>query len=225
MAAATARATTRPGRPRDWDKRSTIIETARRLFLEAGLDAVTIEGVAAAAGVSKVTVYSHFRDKSTLFESVIEEERQSLDRHRIAVTAQPNNLRDTLKQFGFQVVQFVTRPETVSMTRLLVAQLHRYPQLAQSFFDSGAAQRQRDLARLLSNAADLGELKLANARRAADHLLSMFTGLALVEQRYGLRPPPKSAEIEAHVSECVDVFLRAYSTVDGRGREDHLVED
>ena len=214
MGDATAQTISKRGRPRDWAKRSAIVEAARTRFLHSGLDAVTIEGVAQAAGVSKVTVYSHFQDKSALFEAVIEEERQRLHRNRIAIPTEPGNLRHTLEQFGIQFVRFVTLPETVAVNRVLTAQLHKYPQLARSFFDSGAGQLRRDLARLLSSAADAGQLNLVNGESPSDHLISMLAGLGLVEQRYGLTPPPKKAEIESHVTECVGMFLRAYSPDD-----------
>ncbi|WP_233599271.1 MULTISPECIES: TetR/AcrR family transcriptional regulator [unclassified Amycolatopsis] len=46
--------------------RARIAEIATRLFLERGFDEVTIAEVAAAAGVSKVTVFSHFERKEDL---------------------------------------------------------------------------------------------------------------------------------------------------------------
>ncbi|WP_033289067.1 TetR/AcrR family transcriptional regulator [Amycolatopsis jejuensis] len=46
--------------------RARIAEVATELFLEHGFDDVTIAQVAAAAGVSKVTVFSHFERKEDL---------------------------------------------------------------------------------------------------------------------------------------------------------------
>ncbi|MFD9891055.1 TetR/AcrR family transcriptional regulator [Amycolatopsis sp. NPDC059027] len=46
--------------------RARIAEIASELFLERGFDEVTIAEVAAAAGVSKVTVFSHFERKEDL---------------------------------------------------------------------------------------------------------------------------------------------------------------
>ena len=47
--------------------RAKIAETASRLFLERGFDAVTVADVAKAAGVSSVTVFNHFPRKEDLF--------------------------------------------------------------------------------------------------------------------------------------------------------------
>jgi AcrR family transcriptional regulator len=47
--------------------RAKISETAARLFLERGFDAVTVAEVARAAGVSSVTVFNHFPRKEDLY--------------------------------------------------------------------------------------------------------------------------------------------------------------
>src|SRR5689334_1832947 len=56
-----------PGRPKDAGKGAAILETAKRLFLSQGYEGVSMDQIAAEAGVSKLTVYSHFGDKETLF--------------------------------------------------------------------------------------------------------------------------------------------------------------
>ena len=61
-----------PGRPKDLEKRAAILEAGKRLFPRHGFDGTSMDAIAAEAGVSKLTVYSHFNDKETLFKSVIE---------------------------------------------------------------------------------------------------------------------------------------------------------
>lgn len=60
-----------PGRPKDLAKREAILEAAKALFLSLGYANTSMDAVAAAAGVSKLTVYSHFTDKQTLFCSAV----------------------------------------------------------------------------------------------------------------------------------------------------------
>ncbi len=52
-----------PGRPKDLGKRAAILEAAKVLFIEQGYTGVSMDAIAAQAGVSKLTVYSHFGDK------------------------------------------------------------------------------------------------------------------------------------------------------------------
>ena len=62
------------GRPRlDPDLRKTsIVETALRVFIEVGFVETTMEMIAARCAISKATLYSAFSSKRDLFTSVVE---------------------------------------------------------------------------------------------------------------------------------------------------------
>jgi AcrR family transcriptional regulator len=51
-------------------RRDKLLDVAERLFVTQGFRATTIEGLAEAAGLSKVTVYGYFADKDAVFEAV-----------------------------------------------------------------------------------------------------------------------------------------------------------
>jgi AcrR family transcriptional regulator len=51
-------------------RREKLIDAAEMLFLAQGFRATTMEGIADAAGMSKVTVYGYFRDKDAAFLGV-----------------------------------------------------------------------------------------------------------------------------------------------------------
>ena len=51
-------------------RRTHIVEAAGRLFRASGFRAVTMEAIAAEAGVAKATLYSYFSDKNTVFAAV-----------------------------------------------------------------------------------------------------------------------------------------------------------
>ncbi|MDP5227321.1 MULTISPECIES: TetR/AcrR family transcriptional regulator [Arthrobacter] len=59
-------------------RRAQLIEVARSLFAEKGLDATSIEEIAAVAGVSKPVVYEHFGAKERLYTAVVEIESAAL---------------------------------------------------------------------------------------------------------------------------------------------------
>jgi len=52
-------------------RRKNILEAARRLFLERGYPATTIEAIARSAEVSAVTVYNHYRTKGGVLLAVV----------------------------------------------------------------------------------------------------------------------------------------------------------
>ena len=61
-----------PGRPKDMEKRAAVLEAAKNLFVSRGFEGTSMDAVAAEAGVSKLTVYSHFGDKDTLFKAAVQ---------------------------------------------------------------------------------------------------------------------------------------------------------
>jgi AcrR family transcriptional regulator len=62
----TATAARGPGRPRSTEADRAILEAAVEIFAESGLDGLTVEGVAARAGVGKGTIYRRYPGKVEL---------------------------------------------------------------------------------------------------------------------------------------------------------------
>jgi AcrR family transcriptional regulator len=52
--------------------REQLVTEATRLFAERGFDATSVEAVLDAAGVSRGSLYHHFRSKEALFEAVLD---------------------------------------------------------------------------------------------------------------------------------------------------------
>src|SRR3990167_5928983 len=74
-----------PGRPKDMEKRTAVLEAAMVLFPSRGYDGVSMDAIAQAAGVSKLTVYSHFADKEALFGAAVTECCAQLLPHQLFV--------------------------------------------------------------------------------------------------------------------------------------------
>lgn len=51
-------------------KRRRLMEQAERLFLDKGYKGVTMEDIAAAAGISKMTIYNQYHSKENLFTEI-----------------------------------------------------------------------------------------------------------------------------------------------------------
>jgi AcrR family transcriptional regulator len=54
------------------ERRDRIVRAAKLVLLEKGLDASSMDDVAARAGTTKPTVYAHFKSKDELFSAVVE---------------------------------------------------------------------------------------------------------------------------------------------------------
>jgi AcrR family transcriptional regulator len=68
-----------PGRPRDPTADRAILDATVRLLIEQGYDAMSVEGVAAAAGVGKTTIYRRYAGKRELVVAAISSIAESLE--------------------------------------------------------------------------------------------------------------------------------------------------
>jgi len=59
------------GRPIDTSKLKSVISTARMLFAKNGFEKTTLDDIAEISGVTKMTIYSHFKSKEKLFGATI----------------------------------------------------------------------------------------------------------------------------------------------------------
>jgi TetR/AcrR family transcriptional repressor of mexJK operon len=187
-----------------------ILDAARTHFFEKGFDAVTIEGVASAAGVSKVTVYGHFSYKETLFKAFVEREVHTLNSLLTQLPRSIDDLRNTLIRFGMAFLDFITRPEVIQFNRLMMSVAPRHPQLVRLFFEAGPATIYAALTDLLRQAAFSQELSIANPERAADQLMAMWQSVDLMKFRLGLEATLLPERLLDYVEDCVDTMMRAW---------------
>lgn len=92
--------------------RSAILHAAERLFAERGISAVSMDSVAAAAGVGKGTLFRRFGDKAGLAVALLDEREREL---QAAVLSGPPPLGpgappgERLHAFASAYVEFVSR--------------------------------------------------------------------------------------------------------------------
>jgi AcrR family transcriptional regulator len=87
-------------------RREQLIVVGRQLFAEKGLDAASVEEVAARAKVSKPVVYEHFGGKEGLYAVVVDREvRSLLDRITAALTA--GNPHALLEQAAMALLDYI----------------------------------------------------------------------------------------------------------------------
>src|SRR6478609_2361556 len=89
----------RPGRLSAPERREHLLDVAAALVVEQGVDALTMEGVASRAGVSKGLGYAYFSNSDDLVVELFEREMTELDRRvaAAAVVAGADSLEDRLR--------------------------------------------------------------------------------------------------------------------------------
>ncbi|MGH8455654.1 MAG: TetR/AcrR family transcriptional regulator [Stenotrophobium sp.] len=186
------------------------MEAAKQLFAGKGFAGVSMDAIAAAAGVSKLTVYAHFGSKDELFQTAVAEKCQDYTPPDFFDTHSPLQLRERLNMIGHGFIGLVMSKETMDFYRLLVAQAGSGSHLGKLFFAAGPARNLVSLSKLLEHAHAAGELSVPDARRAAGHFFSLLQGVPHLRVLIGESAKIPARELHAHVEDVVDMFLRAY---------------
>ena len=199
-----------PGRPKDLAKRRAILDAAKTLFLSKGYASTSMDAVATEAGVSKLTVYSHFNDKETLFSAAVmakcEEQLPPLFFELPEGVAVETVLLNIARGFH----QLINSDESVNLHRLMMALGTQDPKLSQIFFDAGPERMVQGMERLLKRIDETGVLSIDLPRNAAEHFFCLLKGAGNFRLLYCCGEPLSEEAAESHVQEVVGLFMRAY---------------
>lgn len=192
------------------EKEARILKAATAVFAANGFSATTMDAIAAAAGLSKPTLYQYFASKDDLFSAMLAAPRDAmLD---VFVAEAGANHVAQLFSFAESYAATVMRPDLLSLARLIIGEAHRFPEVAQTYQQNGPDVVLARLMQFMVEQRKAGHLTFDDAELAAQD----FWGLILSAPRNAaLHHPdhiPNSAEISRHIRNGVKVFLRAYAT-------------
>lgn len=194
-------------------KRRQIIEGARRVFIEMGFDAASMNDITRAAGVSKGTIYVYFANKEELFEALIEEERQTIFANMYEALERGGGVRETLTAYGIALALKITSPTVLKAQRTVIAICERMPELGVRFYERGPKRGHDKLAVYLRRLVDAGELAIPDIDLAAYQFADLCMTGIFRQCLFGYRTEtPTREEIERNVASGVSVFLAAYGT-------------
>lgn len=193
--------------PKGKDNSTLIIDAARRLFLEHGYAATSMDVVASHAGVSKATVYALFESKDNLFAAMIEREG-----HRQLVTLEADALAPVgtvLREFATNAATLLLSPSNVALSRIVASEANRSPEIGRLFHTNGPAKLIGRLADYMAVAMQRGELRSAPPELAAAQFLAIIVADLQLRLAMGFKPPTVRRRNEI-VAAGVEVFLRGY---------------
>lgn len=168
--------TNSPGRPKDMAKRQAILDAAKILFLSNGYASTSMDAVAVEAGVSKLTVYSHFTDKETLFSAAVVakcEEQLPVMYFELPEGVPVEKVLLNIAR-GFHVL--INSEESVNLHRLMMTSGSQDPKLSQIFFEAGPMRMLQGMERLLCKIDQSGALRIAKPFTAAEHFFACSRG-------------------------------------------------
>lgn len=199
-----------PGRPKDLEKRAAILDAAKALFPARGYDGVSMDAIAQAAGVSKLTVYSHFQDKDTLFVEAVKARCEDLLPSDLFVARFEGPIRGQLLRIARAFFSLITSEDAVNIHRMMSRQLPDDSHLPRLFWEAGPKRTTEALAAFLQAEHAAGELHIPDGALAASQFFCLLKGEHHAKLTCGCHDPLDPAAVEKHLEATVDLFLRAY---------------
>ena len=152
--------------------RDLILHEATTLFLERGYHGISMREIAARVGVSKASLYYHFRDKEQLFLAILHANidliTNIVDRAR-----QEPTTRQQIRRMLFDLAQ--QAPRQHAMIRLASQEIGNLsPAARQTFVQHYHSHFIHTITAMLQAGIDAGELKVMDARQATWLLLGMM---------------------------------------------------
>jgi TetR/AcrR family transcriptional repressor of mexJK operon len=206
-----------PGRPKDLAKRAAILDAAKRMFTQLGFDGASMDQIAAEAGVSKLTVYSHFGDKEGLFAAAVKSHCDNSLPSSLFEPSPATPLRDRLMTIAEAFYAMISSPEAVAGHRILCSPQLASSPLPQLFWEAGPKRVQSQFAGLLERRIAAGELDIPDVPRAASQFFTLLKGEPHAQLVFGCGSLCGGG-VREHLVASVDLFLSAYAVRPESGR-------
>jgi TetR/AcrR family transcriptional repressor of mexJK operon len=193
-------------------KHNAIAGAASVLFARDGYERTSVDAIAAEAGVSKRTVYSHYVDKESLFLLVLRETYDVMrDRVSGIVDRTLRDVQDVEKSLAEcvrETVRAITRaPERSTLVRLIMSEAPHFPDVLALWRNGGIVPL---LAEALTPLAVAGRLATDDPAQAAEHLYALTFGQVNIKSMLGTIEL-SDAVADRIVTSGVRVFMRAYA--------------
>src|ERR1700693_5774895 len=196
------------------DRPEQIIKAALQVFGECGLANARLQDIAERAGVSKGTIYLYFPNKEELFREMVRQTAVArIERAEPAgVSGTPGN---QLLAFMRGYWAFVRSPVFITIYRLVLGELHQFPDLAKFYADEVVARGQKLIGGLIRRGIDAGEF------RDIDPMVAARMVVALIVMNGIWRDEHTGVPLLAHKSddevfnELAQFYLHAIAPSDG----------
>ena len=191
-----------------------IRDAATALFLKNGYLGTSMDEIAAAAKVSKQTVYTHFADKERLFTELVLGNTEVVEEFGQTIThllVETDDLANSLRQLARRYLSSVIKPQVLQLRRLVIGEAERFPELARTYYERVPERVLAALANSFERLGARGLLHLDDPLLAAGHFVALVLWIPLDRALF----IPDSGNLDVPESEGladlgVRVFLAAY---------------
>ncbi|WP_019928941.1 TetR/AcrR family transcriptional regulator [Nocardia sp. BMG111209] len=207
----------RPARgpdPRAVRTRTAVATAATRLFLAKGYQGTSVDDIAAAARVSKRSVYNNFGDKQRLFTEIVlgaTPTAADFTERLVAGLTEAADVPAALRELARRHLATVAQPAVLRLRRLIILEAGRFPELADEYFRRAPGRVIDALTGAFAALHERGALCAPDPRRAAEHYSYLVLGATLDTALFAPGAElPGPAELDRIADAGATAFLAAY---------------
>jgi TetR/AcrR family transcriptional regulator len=203
--------------------RALILESAERRFARYGYSKVTMDEIAAEAGLKKASLYYYFPTKEELYHAVLDQEFAKFQKDVELIVAGDNAARERILAYVDSRYEFFNRLLHLNTMDYRLATRNK-PAL-RAIFRRYAAQESRWLTSLFEEGQKRGEFGSVSPRKSAEAFLHLMQGLRarfMRDYEDGPVGPAIFSQFRRELLFITDIFLngiagrKAKRTVRGR---------
>jgi AcrR family transcriptional regulator len=206
-----------------------ILDAARKVFLERGFAAASIDEIAEIARSGKPTIYARFPGKEALFTAVVMRSVAANVARFDSYTPTGANIEERLESVAVTVLEWILLSDSIGLMRVAIAEAPRFPDLASSVFAMARERGGQAVGPLLAEAAQSDEFGALAAAFAPEHVTTtthLFQDLVIlplvIRALFGEKLKQLRAEIGPHATRSIAIFLAACRH-GGVGRQDRAL--
>ncbi len=158
-------------------------------------------------GGSKASLYSYFGSKEGLFLEVVIEECDKFQHDLHIPSVADESLEETLAAIGKRFLQMFIDSAGLELFRLIIAEVARFPDLAQRFYEQGPRRSRRALGEYLRLQHKAGRVDCPHPETSAAQFFELVKSVPHLRCTLGLPPFPPGQTHEDHIASAVDLFL------------------
>ncbi|MEP6835959.1 MAG: TetR/AcrR family transcriptional regulator [Gemmatimonas sp.] len=188
-----------------------ILDAAFHEFGERGLAGARLDDIAKRANVAKGTIYLYFPNKEELFREMVRQSMvQQLDRNEaiIAEHAEESSTEQLTALFHVWW-KFLRSDRFAVVHRLVIGELHNFPDLMQFYADEVILRGRSLLSRVISRGIERGEFRSIDPDVAARMMSALGVAHSIWCTRRNSFPALLSASDDELGAQLLDFYLHA----------------
>ncbi len=188
-------------------RREAMLAAALEVFVEHGYEGASIEEVMRRVGGSKASLYRYFGNKEGLFGDIIAARCEEFMQGFVLPAQADDDIENTLTRIAERFVRVFLEPQRRELFRIMIAEMPRFPTLAQRFYEQGPARARKLLGDYFHRQHEAGRLVCPDPEFIATQFIEMVKANPQHRALLGFDPFLPGRNVEQHIAGVVRLFL------------------